>query len=30
VRVYYQSLKFIASVSGAPEGRDWYGTAAVE
>jgi hypothetical protein len=26
VRVYYQSLKFIASVAGAPEGRKWYGT----
>ena len=30
VRVYYQSLKFIVSVSGAPEGRDWYGATAVE
>jgi hypothetical protein len=26
VRVYYQSLKFIASVAGAPEGRKWYGS----
>ncbi len=26
VRVYYQALKYIASVAGAPEGRGWYGT----
>jgi hypothetical protein len=25
VRVYYQALKYIASVAGAPEGREWYG-----
>lgn len=26
VRVYYQALKFIASVAGAPECREWYGS----
>jgi hypothetical protein len=25
VRVYYQALKFIASVAGVPEGKEWYG-----
>ena len=24
VRVYYQALKYIASVAGAPEAREWY------
>jgi hypothetical protein len=26
VRVYYQALKFVAAVAGAPEGRGWFGT----
>ena len=25
VRVYYQALKYVAAVAGAPEGRKWYG-----
>jgi len=27
VRVYYQALKYVAAVAGAPEGHKWYGTA---